>query len=305
MTTFIPEINIDNGLYIFTTYISDYLQTHLNDAYNFEISLRILSLKEQLKIRNINTHDVRVKLLVNKLFTLFIVNLIRYKLGRTDKFNPWEPIEFSYNQYGKPELPLEQFTLTASSSNRLLVIMIQVNDPSAIGVDLSHSHQNISSLTILEDFEAIFHPSESQQLQMIEEELIRYYVFNQLWTLKEALTKLLGTGLNIDLSKVCFNLNGEYINPHGSATDFNDQNQMVLLYNIDWKSGITVEIEGLQDSSTDQLQTGKLYCKSGTLIGSESKHGALPVVISIITQHDYVPRNYNVDMLAVLQEQGQ
>lgn len=306
-----------NSLYLFTTYITNQLICYLKDDYNFEIHLRVLSHKDQCKIRNIKSDEIRIKQLVTRLFTMLVINTIKTKSRsqnpgnshQESEFNPWTPLQFTYNEYGKPELVGMNLSFSASSSNNLISILIQTDDRSPIGIDLSHSTQKINPCTILTDFQAIFAPPEIDQLSAIALVTDRYYVFNQFWTLKEAFTKVLGTGLNVDLAKFWFDLHGNHINATAkSSIDLANPSQVCSRYHIDWVTGIDLDIHALAEekkvnikSLTSSFSSPSFGCKSGTLMPAVAQPSqTLPVLVSVVTHNDSSPVNYHIDFHRLL-----
>ncbi|ODV64592.1 hypothetical protein HYPBUDRAFT_169160 [Hyphopichia burtonii NRRL Y-1933] len=167
-------------VYVFTTRTGDSeLVDYLKDDFNFEVTARKLNLKQQAHLQLIRSTDLKIKKLVTQLFTKYILN---YFLGQLD---PWKDIQFEYNQYGKPKLPNLEFNQSSSND---LISMADSIDPNQI----------------LDQFYDIFHPIEMKILLQENDVNIRYTKFNQLWTLKEAFTKLIGSGLNIDLKQFGF-----------------------------------------------------------------------------------------------------
>lgn len=287
------SVEIDHGKnqYLFTTYVSEELVTHLQDDYNFERAVRAISHKDQLKIRNIKLPEIRYKQLVTKLFQLYVINLVRYHRRGECIFKPWEPVELVYNEYGKPELRDGDMAISSSSSNRLIAIVVQIH-PSSIGIDLSHSQQRLLPETFMDDFAGVFYESELQQLQEISNLDSRYYIFNQFWTLKEAFTKLLGTGLNIDLSKFYFNLNHQYIDPHKGSIDL-ESKSICQEYGPSWRLGIQLDAQQLDITSTE------FQCKSATLLPTSFE--GLPVIVSIIAETDFESVSYHINFQSLLE----
>ena len=158
---------------------------YLNDDFNFEISLRLLNLKDQLAVRCQKNAKQPYKQLINRLFAKLILNYVLYIYDPKDEFQPWKDLEFSYNQFGKPYLTqqdLYHFQFNMSSSNDIIGIVVQLNALGPIGIDLSHSRQAISPTNFLEEFKPIFDPAEIEQLLEIKDISYRYIIFNQLST---------------------------------------------------------------------------------------------------------------------------
>ncbi|CAH6720727.1 hypothetical protein CLIB1444_04S06546 [[Candida] jaroonii] len=222
-----------------------------------------------------------------KLFMRWVLNLV---ISREEglEFDPWKEIPFTYNEYGKPLLPYK-FQFNQTSSNDLISIAIDFHgDP--IGIDLSHSQQAVSSQGFMEQFQGIFGESEICQLMEIEDISQRYIVFNQFWTLKEAFTKLIGTGLNVDLSKFQFDLHKQHVEP-GTEVNFQEIGEFTRL----WKQS-DVDYTDLNHPAVSQISK-KPYCWSSIVI-----NGQLPVILSVISLSADVPVNYTVNLLPFLAE---
>lgn len=298
----------EHRVLLFTTNTSvTALVDYLNDDFNFEMSLRLLNLKDQLAVKCQKNASRRYKQLISRLFAKLILNYILYIYDSKGEFQPWKDLEFSYNEFGKPYLAqqdLYQFQFNMSSSNDIIGIAVELNAPGPIGIDLSHSRQAISPTNFLEEFKPIFDPIEIEQLLEIKDISYRYIIFNQLWTLKEAFTKFLGSGLNIDLSKFCFFLNKSMVDDNIISSYDNDS--FISKFEVDWKRNIGLSVCKLSDEENPflrQLSSRHFNCYSGVLTKSTSDD--LPVIVSIINQNYHggkntVSNNLNVDFFSVL-----
>lgn len=300
----------EHQVLLFTTNITtSELVDYLNDDFSFETSLRLLNLKDQLTIRSQKNLERRNKQLISRLFSKLVLNYIIYTYDPNGKFQPWKDLNFSYNEFGKPYLmqqELYKFQFSSSSSNDIISIVVELNAPGPIGIDLSHSRQAISSTNFLQEFKPIFDPTEILQLLEIRDFSFRYIVFNQLWTLKEAFTKLLGSGLNIDLSKFCFSLNKSKIEDN-TICNF-DNHSLISKFEIDWKRNIELSVSKLLEEKNPfllELSSRDFNCYSGVLANSTSED--LPVIVSIINQ-DYnrddkpFSQNFNVNFFEILSD---
>lgn len=266
------------------------LQELLYDDYNFESCLRLLSLKDQLQVRNVK-HNKQLALL-SRLFMKCAVNYALQSIYLDHHRSLWEEIEFEYNEHGKPEIKGRPFAYNNSNSNDLSCIAI-LSEATTVGVDLSHEEQDsVSSTEFMSQFEGIFGGSERDQLNNIESLSKRYRAFNHLWTLKEAFTKYLGCGLNIDLSLFSFGLTEVPKNgciPQQSDSKFTN-------YDIEW-------VECLIDSSKVNHDLLKLnptmHCYSATLKLSDK----LPVIASIMTNCQSKARGIHIDLYEILRDE--
>lgn len=265
------------------------LRELLDDDYNFESCLRLLSLTEQLQVRNVK-HNKQLALL-SRLFSKIVINSVLQKLHPEDDKSLWEEIEYLFSEHSKPELKGRPFAINNSNSNELSCIAVLL-DSKVVGVDLSHEEQDsISSSQFMDQFSSIFGGLEREQLESIEDTSLRYKAFNHLWTLKEAFTKYLGCGLNIDLSLFAF----RFLKlPSNGCLPFNT-NQNLYLYDIQW-------VESSIDHSNvdhDLLKLNpELHCYSTTLKSSEK----LPVVASIITDRPCGALGIHIDLYEYLKE---
>ncbi|RCK59181.1 4'-phosphopantetheinyl transferase [Candida viswanathii] len=259
-----------SNIIVFTTRLSPSLLEFWSDDFNFECSLRLLDdLKQQQKIAYIKFHHQRHKALLTALFTRYAINLV---LGVS---NPFAPVSFAYNDYGKPSLP--DFQFNSSSSNDIVCMVVEFSTH-PIGVDLSHSKQKISNVNFLKEFRPIFDESEAPQVDT-------YFKFNHFWTLKEAFTKLLGSGLNIELADFCFEV-GKGFNVETYKYVEEPSKSDCYDYTLSWFQDIEVNVEKLKEKKNqflESLEKEEFHCYSSIL---ENGNGDdLPVIITIINQN--------------------
>lgn len=291
--------NARTGVVVYTTTVGAPVVAFFGDDYNFECSLRRLSLKEQLRIRNISDAHSRAKQLATRLFTKLVLNYVAYELENKDHYDPWAEIPFEYGQYGKPSLALQNthpFLFSASTSNDILSIVVLLGSSLPVGVDLSHASQTaISATDFMDQFHDMFHPLERAQLNAVESLDRRYVSFNQLWTLKEAFTKLLGSGLNVDLASFHFSYSDLLVVRNALIP----QREVIEEMPMVWQDDIKVDIGGLVVQKSPFLQlleTTDFFCYLAVL----ADDGRLPVVVSIITQQKTTPKVLHLDLLRVL-----
>lgn len=255
------------------------LNTLLSDDFTFELCLRKLSLTQQLKIRN--TKHNRAKALSLVLFAQVVLNYTLFSAGVTPDFEPFRELPVVLNEYGKPSLNLENGPIieyNSSSSNDLMAIVVQVNGATPIGIDLSHETQSsISETDFVEQFLGIFAPQELIQLEAEQDLSRRYVFFNQLWTLKEAFTKFVGCGLNVDLSSFYFLVGPDrpiLVDPKVISGKHYKKVEM------DWQKEIKVNFENLEPKFKNRISHEPVRCQSGVL----RKGSSLPVLISLVGQ---------------------
>lgn len=289
----------EEGIYLFTTHLTEELFDYLKDDYNFETSLRLVNdLSQQLKIQSIKDFELKCKKLILNLFTKLVLNYIESVLMKCE-YDPWKNLNFTYNEYGKPQLVIngKPLQFNSSSSNYILSLVISRQE-FPVGIDLSHSKQKISSINFLQEFKPIFNDHEYHYLSSIASASEKYLCFNLIWTLKEAFTKLLGCGLNIELSQFFFKIidNIELIEPKY------DQN-MISQFGVIWQKNIEINIDQLVEKENvwlNQLKNFNFYCQSGIL---KAPNNDLPVIISIISQVSPIIESFNINFVRILQLQ--
>ncbi|KAI3405898.2 GLY1 [Candida oxycetoniae] len=257
----------ESDVIVVTTKLSKDLIEFFEDDYNFETSLRLLDdLKLQTFIQSISS-KLKYKQLATQLFTRYVVNSLL-------KRPYFEKINFGYSKHGKPFI--DRFQFNTSSSNDIIAIAVSLHLP--IGIDLSHSEQNISSVNYLSQFEPIFHDSELSQVDT-------YFRFNHFWTLKESFTKLLGCGLNINLADFYFRVGNEFDESRGGGIYpySTMQSSVQTRYELSWFNEIEVNAEKLFNQENEFVQgfNNEFYCYSSVLENGDQVR--LPVIISIVT----------------------
>lgn len=307
-----PALHItehDPKIVIFVTSTSSVdLIEILSDDFHFEQCMRKLSLSEQRAVRN-NRHN-SIKQLILRLFAKYVLNYSLFLINPSSSFLPWVELQYTYNDFGKPELLDHRgqvFQFNSSSSNDLASIAVQFNQSTPVGIDLSHEVQDsISSTDFMQQFEDIFSEEESSYLQEIPNSDSKYHTFNQLWTLKEAFTKFLGTGLNIDLSTFSFNLRKS-----GSLFSFEELElplQAQEEVNLRWQNDIGVDTDKLSTNMQKQIGDTKILCSSAILKGNElsknvstTTQSRLPVILSVV--HQLAKPKYRcikIDMVSIV-----
>lgn len=188
-------------LFVFWTKVTPELIAHLSDVYNLEMCLRLLSLSDSAKLRMLSGHVLAKKLLAKLLVSL----VVNYFQGTPSL----KEVRFTYGKYGKPSV-LADFEFSISTSNDIVCVAVEIGSNTPIGVDLSHHKQDaVSPLEFMDQFGPMFTALEKTQLENIADLGKRYIAFNHLWTLKESFTKLIGSGLHIDLASFSFAMNVE------------------------------------------------------------------------------------------------
>lgn len=261
--------------------------------------MRKISLTDQAKVRR--SKISQKKKLVAALFTSVVLNYCIYAQGWAAEFDPWGKIEFQYNEYGKPCVKHQgemQFVFNSSSSNDLMVIAVQLQKTTPIGVDVSHESQpSISPHNFMRQFEGIFHTQEVIQLLNISDVASRYIAFNNLWTLKEAFTKYVGCGLNVDLASFWFSLPSAPLLLRNAIDSSSPE--YVTKYDVHWQQDITVDYLELPPKMLEQIGKKTLVCSSGVLRSAAD----IPVIISVVHEHANLPcSNLHMNFYAILSD---
>ena len=129
------------------------------------------------------------------------------------------PLEFRYNDYGKPYLinePSLYFNL--SDSHRIALYAITTNRE--VGVDIESMKSNIHAEDIAERF---FSPNEIETFRTLPkgQHLEGFY---RIWTLKEAYVKVIGRGLSFGFNRFTTNVNVDAVKMDGLLTVEEDPN---------------------------------------------------------------------------------
>lgn len=129
--------------------------------------------------------------------------LMRRVLSHYTNISP-DALAFKYSTKGKPALLDSDYHFSLSHSGHWAALAVGKQD--WLGVDIEMIRPSRDLKGIARDF---FHPDEFTHLCSLSEEKQTHY-FYQLWTLKEAFFKALGSGISAGLEKACFIINGEH-----------------------------------------------------------------------------------------------
>ncbi|KAI5968293.1 LYS5 [Candida margitis] len=279
----VGSYDFENSIIVVYTRITPNLVEFLQNDFNFELTLRLLDdLKLQLKISQL-VPPLRYKQLISTLFTRYTLNTV---LGKP----AFQNLSFEYNRYGKP--CIEGLEFNTSSSNNVVVVVI---NSFPVGIDLSHSMQNISPTNYREQFAPVFNKSELDQLDS-------YFKFNHFWTLKEAFTKFLGCGLNVNLADFHFQLDAEdEFNENDYFVTQCPNDQAIKPVNVRWYDKIATNADKLYEEKNEFVVgfANEFYCRSNVI---EKAHGdLLPVICSVVTQQRNAEiKTYEMDFLTAL-----
>lgn len=138
----------------------------------------------------------------------------------------------------------------------------------------------------------MFSDGELLQLNAIENQEERYIKFNQLWTLKEAFTKYLGCGLNLEISSFSFEMSSlpEARKPVSDSNIITHRDASWTKSDIDASE---VPTSLLKDLGYD------IHCYSTTLRTSDK----LPVLASVISNSPTNPIIVEIDLFQILKNE--
>lgn len=123
-----------------------------------------------------------------------------------------ERLVFYRNPYGKPFVRYKELQFNLSHCKQTAVLAVGFN--CQLGIDVESTSERKSILNIAEHY---FHADEVATLNQLSDPQQMHDYFFQLWTLKEAFLKALGTGISTGLDKINFALRGtEKITAHFS-----------------------------------------------------------------------------------------
>lgn len=130
---------------------------------------------------------------------------VRYCLAQHARCTP-QQLVIERSETGKPKLvaPCPLFFSISHSDNQLAIAITTAGE---IGIDLEKVATRRPCTAIAERY---FHPRETAAQQQLSKAEQTPFFFN-LWTLKEAFFKAIGTGISTGLDKAQFSLTGESI----------------------------------------------------------------------------------------------
>ena len=113
-------------------------------------------------------------------------------------------IQFTYDQFGKPQLKNTPLFFNISHSQNTALVAISHNDQ--MGVDIEHWRVVEQMQAIVNRHYSVSEKKAWQLLNTVQHES----VFFNIWTCKEAFIKATGRGLGMGLSRCGFNLRDNY-----------------------------------------------------------------------------------------------
>ena len=129
---------------------------------------------------------LKFKFLFGQFACLKSYEMLMQLLGRTDDMN----IDFQYNEHGKPYLPDERYFSISHCKQGIAVAI----DDNPIGIDIESIRDADDSL--------IRYTMNEEETRQILSSVNRSEAFITLWTKKEALLKMRGTGITDEIKNV-------------------------------------------------------------------------------------------------------
>ena len=180
-----------------------------------------------------------------------------------------EDLSFGADSHGKPYLCLRDgetapaFSLTHS---RGLVACVVASE-GAVGIDVEPVNGSIDATRLAKE---LFSAGEVESLQRcsIAERPSR---FCELWTLKEALFKAVGTGLRSELSAVSFGFNGEQVSLTTVAPLFTNVPWEFVLMDVGGTHKLAIAIDARQHDS-QQLSISCCDLSRGVPLDARDRH---------------------------------
>ncbi|SCV00800.1 LAME_0G12068g1_1 [Lachancea meyersii CBS 8951] len=174
--------------------VCDSRDRFLDDDYEFEALLRLFSLEIQHKILSRKNQSLRNTALCNQILQLTGISTVTGLDFRS--------LKLEYTPYGKPVCPaMTGLAFNMSNSDGLTAMYLDAAPN--VGIDLASTRECLNfGDGYLETFKSIFSARELDSLEQTPAGSLRDRKFTHYWSLKEAYTKLTGTGLNCDLSAI-------------------------------------------------------------------------------------------------------
>ena len=151
----------------------------------------LLSSDEQQRAKHLDNTKHRQRFITTRL-------ALRRLLSQKLACKP-ETIQFSYNNAARPQLKHPSSTLQFNISHSDNISLIAIADKLLIGVDIEQNNVNIEHLQVAH---SVFCKNEIQLL-VDKTNSSQRILFYRIWTIKEAVLKLLGTGFSLAPCSFC------------------------------------------------------------------------------------------------------
>jgi 4'-phosphopantetheinyl transferase len=172
--------------------------------------------------------------------------LVRMALSAQTQLAP-EHLRFGADSYGKPflRLPDGETPPTFSLAHSRGLVACALASEGAVGIDVEHVDASIDATRLATD---LFSAGEVEALQRcsIAERPSR---FCELWTLKEALFKAVGTGLRSELNAVSFRVDGDQVSLTAAAPLFTHVPWEFVLMDVGGTHKLAIAIDARQQDS--------------------------------------------------------
>jgi 4'-phosphopantetheinyl transferase len=160
---------------------------------------KMLSQEEQERINKFKFQLLRGRQIVSR-------GLLRRFISKYISIDPKE-VEFTYNKYGKPLLNTKQnkvnLQFNISHSENLGIFAFAIKN--SVGVDVEEVRELLNLEGMVELFMSQFEQRWFSEVAPVK----RNEVFYNLWTVKEAFIKAIGTGFSFPLVNVEVKINGD------------------------------------------------------------------------------------------------
>lgn len=166
-----------------------------NNLKNLDYYWRSLSKDEQIRAKEFYFSKDKINYIISR---GILRNIIASYIG----ICPIE-VQFEYTEYGKPYLEKKDnykiINFNFSHSNDCFIVGLVKNID--IGIDIEFCDDNCDLENMAKYLCSIVEYNKLKKFKINE----RYHYFYNLWTRKEAIVKLLGKGLHLDLRKINLN----------------------------------------------------------------------------------------------------
>ncbi|WP_193065558.1 4'-phosphopantetheinyl transferase family protein [Oceanobacillus oncorhynchi] len=187
---------------------------NLNELnFDYKIYNYFLSNQTLCKVASYKNYKDRVRTIISELLIQYIY--IQYYQ------NNFNPIMIQRNKYGKPYCHNTGFQFNISHAGNWVVAIIDTNQ---VGIDIE-----LMADIDYESLISMFHFIEEQQLKEATDKKEYFY---KLWTIKEAVLKNIGKGMNIPLNSFYVLLNKEINSVHFKENDLNYSEFYVKTFDI-------------------------------------------------------------------------
>ncbi|SCU89694.1 LAFA_0E20120g1_1 [Lachancea sp. 'fantastica'] len=232
--------------------VCDSRDTFLDDDFQFEALLRLLSLQTQRRILNRKNPSLRKTALCNQLLQLFGISITTGL--------PFHSLSLEIATLGKPTCAA-MTGLAFNMSNCDGRTAMYIDAATNVGIDLACvSDCHGFGDDYLGTFKSIFSCQEYHTLNQMAPGALRDRKFTHYWSLKEAYTKFTGTGLNCDLSKTDMGTLEAWSPADQIFTIFRDIDGKRMFFQSKWlDSNVVVSIckqASIQDDNSEQILNG-------------------------------------------------